>query len=499
MPARTPGKDEGEKQREFEASSDTRRDDKSAGILGRLKSRKKKEQVDSDDLPAGGWTVNDLMNEMQMLGLEPSGLGRFIVSLHKLAVSSGVDPSLLAGIIRDLSLLSEGKHVSIDQLRGKIQRLADERKDLIKQVSDLQEKKGALEAELGEKKNEHREGKESLSEFLHLRTQLKANGIALDDLSRLSSMIASAKQAGYDSSSIISLLSDIKSAKEKKITAATELDQLLDSKRIAQQRALALEQEIAEKQKILDSADTLARLGFGTKELDDLGAAIRMISKTRNIDEVSAKDRLIADLQSYYANDQELRSRLRTLESLLREKEDKFTMLESDFQNEKAVLDNANKLISAGLDEKWLMKLRSIIDSYGIDIDALARELQTRKDLSTSIEGLVKTKKALEEEERLLRQKVVAAEDQRIKTLSLINDLIVNAPRAAGPQQKHLDDIKRVAVSGDNSEFLISAQKAIEIIRAKLPSGSPAKLVLEHALLALRLEPTRKDQDDNYS
>lgn len=493
MPARTPDDESGEKQPEHKTGVKARRDDKNAGIFGRLKSRKMQGQHEPGRPTADSWTVNDLMNEMQMLGLEPSGLGRFIVSLHRLAVSSGVEPSVLASIIKDLSLLSEGKHVPIDQLRTRIQGLAQEQKGLARKVSELQEKKVALEAELGEKQNEQRAGKESLSEFLHRKRQLEENGISLDDLSRLYSIMTSAKEAGFDSSAVISLLSDIKSTREKKTLAETQLDEILDSKRIAQQRAFALEQEIAENQKILESADSLAKLGFGTKDLDGLSAAIRMISKTRNLDEVSAKERLIADLQSYYANDHELRTRLLTVESLLREKEDKFNLLESDFQNEKALLDSASKLISAGLDEKWLLKLRNIIDSYGTDIETLAKELEIRNALSTSIEGLVKTKKALEEEEKLLRQKVVAAEDQRIKTLSLINNLIVNTSRATGAQQKQLDDVKRVTVSIGDPEFLISAQKAIELIRAKLPPGSPARLVLEHALLALRLESTRDE------
>jgi hypothetical protein len=489
MPARTPENEKGEKQPGFKASTNER----NGGIFGRLRSKKKQGRLDPDKLSAEGWNANDLMNEMQMLGLEPSGLGRFIVSLHKLAVSSGVDASVLASIIKELNLLSEGKHLTIDQVRKKIQHLADEQKDLTKKVSELQEKKGVLEAELGQKQNDQKDGKESLSEFLHQRTQLEENGITLEDLSRLSSIVTSAKQMGYDSAAIVSHLSEFKSAQEKKISAEAQLEQLLDSKRIAQQRALALEQEIAEKQKILTSADTLARLGFAAADLDDLSAAIRMISKTRNIDEVSAKDRLVADLQSYYANDQELRTRLRIVESLLREKEDKFNLLESDFQNEKAVLDYASKLISEGLDEKWLGKLRIIIDSYGTDIDSLAKELETRNALTSSIEGLVKTKKALEEEERLLRQKVVAAEDQRIKTLSLINDLIVHAPRPNVHQQKHPDTFRHVVASAENPEFLVSAQKAIELIRAKLPANSPARIVLEHALLALRLESSRKE------
>jgi hypothetical protein len=493
MPGRDPEDEKGEKSSGLKASADARRDKRIHGIFGRIKSKKGRGQIDADGLSGKRWTVNDLVNEMQMLGLEPTGLGRFIVSMHKLAVASGVEPTILASIIKDLNTLSGDKPVPIGQLRKKIQQLADEQKLLTKTVSDLMEKKGILEAELAKKGNEKNEDMESQTEHIEVTKRLQESGISFDDLARLSSMLASAKQFGYEPSAIVNLLSDFEAVQKKKHSVEAQLEQLLDSKRIAQQRTLALEQEIEEKKKLLGSADALSRLGFGVKDLDDLSAAIRMISKTRNIDEATAKERLVTDLQSYYANDQELRGRLRTLESLLHEKEDKFTLLESDFHNEKALLDTTSKLIASGLDEKWLLKLRSVIDSYGTDIDSLAKELQTRNSLSASIEGLAKTKKALEEEEMLLRQKVVAVEDQRIKTLSVINDLIVHTPHATRQVEKQLDAIKQVAASAENPEFLVSAQKAIEIIRSKLPSGSPARLVLEHALLALRLESTRRD------
>jgi chromosome segregation ATPase len=488
MPARKPDDENVGKRSETGAGS-VDHGKENIGILGRLKPRRKPRTASGDRLPEQ-WTVNDLMNEMQMLGLEPSGLARFILSLHKLAVASGVDPSVLASIIKDLSSLSEGKQVSIGQVRTKIQQLASEKGNLAQKISELQAQKDELEAELANRQNEVKVDSKEFLDYSDHRKKLEAVGISFDDLSLLVSMVVSARQAGYDSATIIRTLSDLKSKQDEIGHLESELDKVLGSKRNAQQRLATLEQEIAEKQDILSAEASLAKLGFGQKDLEDLSAAVRMISKTRNIDEASARDRLLADLQSYYANDQELRSRLRTLESLLREKEDKFNLLESDFQNERAVLDNASKLISAGLDEKWLSKLRNIIGSYGTDIDTLAQELKVRDSLNASIEDLRRTRKTLEDEERLLRQKVVAAEDQRIKTLSLINDLILHPPRPPATTQP--DVAKEIVSFIDDKDFSKSAQKAIELIREKLPPDSPARLVLDHALLALRLESSRK-------
>jgi DNA repair exonuclease SbcCD ATPase subunit len=492
MPATDPEDEDHKKRSGSKTSSADHGKAKNTGILGRFKPKRKARVGLNGDVPEQ-WTVNDLLNEMQMLGLEPSGLGRFILSLHKLAVASGVEPSILASIIKDLSSLSEGKQISIGQVRAKIQQLAAEQKNLSQKVSELQAQKGALETELATRQNEMKTETKASEEFRQYRKQLEAEGISVNDFSLLASMIASARQAGYDAGSIVGILSDIKSKRLEIGTLETELEKLLDSKRNAHQRLSALEQEISEKQETLSAAANLEKLGFMYKDLEDLSASIRMISKTRNIDELSAKKHLVADLQSYYANDRELRARLGTLESLLREKEDKFNLLESDFQNERAVLDNANKLISSGLDEKWLSKLRTIIDSYGTDIDSLAKELQTRDNLNTSIADLRKTRKALEDEERLLRQKVVAAEDQRIKTLALINDMIIHPPKGPAVYEARTNVVKLITPSMDQKNFLNSAQKTIELLRDKLPSDSPARLVLEHALLALRLESTRKD------
>ncbi|MGH9991239.1 MAG: hypothetical protein ACREAZ_01145, partial [Nitrososphaera sp.] len=77
--------------------------------------------------------VTKLFEEMQRLGLEPAGLGKFIASLHKLAVASGVSPENLALVIKEVSELSEGKQMSIAQTKRHIQNLSERQKLLQKE------------------------------------------------------------------------------------------------------------------------------------------------------------------------------------------------------------------------------------------------------------------------------------------------------------------------------------------------------------------------------
>lgn len=461
-------------------------------IFRRLKVKGNPDRTVSRDGLAGTKDISKLAKEMQRLGLEPVGLEKFIISLHKLAVASKVDPQALASLIKDLSALSEGRRLSVEQIRAEIRQLSNERAEVAKKVADLQEQKAGLEGELSKREHDTVGKKESFSHFLAIQEQLKDHGVSMDDISSLLSMIAGAAQLGHKPSEISHLLSDMERARAEKSDAEAELERLLDAKRTAQQKMLALEEEVAGKQKLLDSAKALGKLGFEPKDLEEVSSMASMIARTRGIDDAAARQRLMSDLQSYYANDQELRTRLRTLEALVREKEERISMLGADLRNEKAVLENASKLISAGLDEQWLIKLRSIIDAYGSDLDTLAEELRVRKGLSASIDELAKTKRALEEEERLLRQRVVAAEDQRLKTLTKINELIVNTSKPRTNQGAQVvGPIKSAGLREGNQEFLEYAQKAIELIRAKLPDDSPARVVLEHALLALKLEPKR--------
>ena len=450
--------------------------------------------------------VSELVKEMQRLGLEPAGLGKFIASLHRLAVASGVSPGNLASAIRDVGALSQDKHLSLAQTRRHVQQLAEKQKALTIAIADLEKKKGALEVEMGLKRLERSTTRESLSEFEEVKQELESHGLSLTEVSRLISLIESAKELGYDSEAITDSLTNLKSQEIARSELRSEIESLLETKKNAQDRLLALEKEISQNQQMLRSADELKKLGFDFSDLEELGSAIRMIAQTRNLEEPDARNQLLSDLQGYYANDQELKKRIRVLESLLEQKEEKFKMLETDYQNERAVLESTKKLISGGVDGQWLDKLRTVMDSYGIDMGMLESELKNRQGLKASIDELSRTKKALEEEERLLHQKIVAAEDQRLKTLSLINDLIVN-PKSISPQKQpvharqdarviepgQLRDLIRVA-NGEvvnNSDFIVSARKAIDIINSKLPKGSPARLVLEHALLALRREADR--------
>ncbi|HEY8110747.1 MAG TPA: hypothetical protein VIG05_07765 [Candidatus Nitrosotenuis sp.] len=483
-----------------------------ANIFNKLRNKKSEKDspaTDSTDVASGSkvaFDVSDLVKEMQRLGLEPAGLGKFIASLHRLAVASGVSPENLASTIRDVGALSQDKHLSLAQTRRYAQQLAEKQKALTIAIADLEKKKEALEVEMGLKQLDRSTTRESLSEFEEVKQKLESHGLSLAEVSRLIALIESAKELGYDSAAITDSLANLKSQELARSELRDEIESLLETKKNVQDRLLALEKEISQNQQILRSADELKKLGFDFSDLEELGSAIRMIAQTRNLDQSDARNQLLSDLQGYYANDQELKKRIRVLESLLEQKEEKFKMLEADYQNERAVLESTKKLISGGVDSEWLGKLRAIMDSYGIDMGMLESELQNRQGLKASIDELGRTKKALEEEERLLHQKVVAAEDQRLKTLSLINDLIVN-PRSISPQKQpvHAGQDVRVGEPGqlrdliraangevvNNSDFIISARKAIDIINAKLPKGSPARLVLEHALLALRREADR--------
>ena len=476
--------------------SDSNKDDESKREIDLGWQRHDSKTKSSEDKDA-----KKLLQEMKRLGLDTSGLRKFTLSLHKLAVASGVSSARLTGIIKELDALCEGKKISLTQASDYIQQLAERQRMLLTATEDLENRKKSLEVQVSLKELEYSASKDTMSEFARIKQDLHKRNLSFTDLWKLIALITAAEQMGYASSVIIDVLSDLKSKEQKKKEIDTEIESLLNSKRTLQDKLLGIEQEISDRQQTLKSAEELRKLGFDFKDLDALQSAIRMISQTRNIDITAAKTQLLSDLEQYYANDHELKKRIRIMESLLKEKEEKFNMLEADYQNEKAILDNAKQLISSGLNEQWLKKLQTLIDAYGIDLDSLAGELKQYQSLKSTIDELQRTKTTLEEEERLLRQKVVAYEDQRLRTLSLINQLIVRSSRtspyqASAPspmRQAERDELSELMRAANNEDidvekFRISAQKAIDIICSKLPKNSPARLVLEHAQLAFKRE-----------
>ena len=476
--------------------SDSNKDDESKREIDLGWQRHDSKTKSSEDKDA-----KKLLQEMKRLGLDTSGLRKFTLSLHKLAVASGVSSARLTGIIKELDALCEGKKISLTQASDYIQQLSERQRMLLTATEDLENRKKSLEVQVSLKELEYSASKDTMSEFARIKQDLHKRDLSFTDLSKLIALITAAEQLGYASSVIVETLSNLKSKEEKKKEIDTEIESLLNSKRTLQDKLLGIEQEISDRQQTLKSAEELRKLGFDFKDLDALQSAIRMISQTRNIDITAAKTQLLSDLEQYYANDHELKKRIRIMESLLKEKEEKFNMLEADYQNEKAILDNAKQLISSGLNEQWLKKLQTLIDAYGIDLDSLAVELKQYQSLKSTIDELQRTKTTLEEEERLLRQKVVAYEDQRLRTLSLINQLIVRSSRtspyqASAPspmRQAEKDELSELMRAANNEDidvekFRISAQKAIDIICSKLPKNSPARLVLEHAKLAFKRE-----------
>jgi hypothetical protein len=439
------------------------------------------------------------LEELRRLGLEPASLKEFTISLHKLAVASGVSPNVLASVIKEVSDLCEGKKISLIQARKQIEQLRLHNDAILKEAEDVKKKKQSLEVDLRLKELEYSASIQTLSEYARIKKELAEHGLSFADISKLVTLINNAaEQAGPDSSVIVETLADLKSKQDKRKEIETEIENLINTKRTLQDRLLTLEQEISTRQQILNSADEVKKLGFDFKELDKLKTAIKMIAQTRNIDVASAKDHLLSDLEGYYADDHELRKRIRILESLLQEKEDKFKMLEEDYQNEKVILDNVKKLISDGFDRQWIEKLQMLIDAYGANLDLLSEELKQHQGLKASINELQQKKRTLEEEERLIRQKVVAVEDQRIRTLSLIKDMMMLKSSASiqthQPKEGELSELIRAAQGDDiidEGKFKMSARKAIDIICSRLPKNSPARVVLEHARLALQFEDER--------
>lgn len=502
--------------------------------LGIFRKRKKKirpigaEESDSQSRALEGTTrsvidnqvaekisdVTKALEEMRALGLELGGLKEFTTSLHKLAVASGVAPNVLTSIIKEVNTLCEGKRISLAHAQKHIQELGNRKNTLVKEVEDLDKKKQSLQIDLSLKELEYSTSRQTLSEYLDTKKQLEEHKLSFKDISKLVTMINNAAEQNYDSSTIVKTLAELKLEHDNREEIETEIESLLDSKRTLQEKLLTLEQEIANRQKMIASAEELSKLGFDFQELDKLHSAIKMIAETRNMGLASARNQLLSDLEGYYANDHELRKRIRILESLLQEKEEKFKMLEGDYQNERAILDNAKKLISDGFDRQWIEKLQVVIDAYGIDLELLSEELKQKQSLKANINELQRTKVALEEEERLIRQKVVAVEDQRIRTLSLIQEMIkgttkssrVSATSSSTQTRQRADDAEIITIAGELGEliraaqgndinegkFKVSAKKAIDIICSRLEKNSPARVVLEHALIAFRYEEERK-------
>ena len=382
--------------------SDSNKDDESKREIDLGWQRHDSKTKSSEDKDA-----KKLLQEMKRLGLDPSGLRKFTLSLHKLAVASGVSSAKLTGIIKELDALCEGKKISLTEASDYIQQLVERQRMLLTATEDLGNRKKSLEVQVSLRELEYSTSKDTMSEFARIKQDLHKRNLSFTDLSKLIALITAAEQVGYASSVIIETLSNLKSKEEKKKEIDTEIESLLNSKRILQDKLLGIEQEISDRQQTLKSAEELRKLGFDFKDLDALQSAIRMISQTRNIDITAAKTQLLSDLEQYYANDHELKKRIRIMESLLKEKEEKFNMLEADYQNEKAILDNAKQLISSGLNEQWLKKLQTLIDAYGIDLGSLAEELKQYQSLKSTIDELQRTKTALEEEERLLREQLV--------------------------------------------------------------------------------------------
>jgi len=441
-----------------------------------------------------------VLRTLQKQGIELAKFDSFLGDIAEVWKASGFSSEGFQDMIKQIHQLSKNEAISISQLPDYVQKLQDSRKNLEAEISEMERKKQILESTSKEIETEFSQKKVALDEFSQIKERLMQFGLSVDNVRELAEIVNNAQKLGYDSSMIIRILSNIESAEKEKDVLDLENKKRLELQEQLRAKLLSIEQMIEANKETIDLLEKLDKLGFGEEDFKELSSLIEAIAANESIENSAAKNNLIEYFKVYNNDKQQIQQEIDNLNAELDRKQLELGALESTYLQNKNIADIIERLQSRGFNETILAKLGVIVDLHGIELDSLTQDLQTYGSLRRSIRELTRSKVVLEEEERLLRHKLVATEDQRQRLLTIINETLrssasksTNSTSTTIVYDKEVGDLKHLirASKGEDvslDELKVSTEKAIDIVCEKLASRSITKAFLQHAKRALEYE-----------
>jgi hypothetical protein len=158
-----------------------------------------------------GFKVATLMNR---LGVNEDMFESFMSEVYDRCKNLGLMPENIASYLTDL--LEFSKKVPFSQISDYIQHKTDEKKRLEQETERLKDQKQTLLSRISELETLHTSDLEDmkmtderLKWFSNLKEECARNGIAVDDIGKLTKVIKGAKELGYDPVNVTSQISNL--------------------------------------------------------------------------------------------------------------------------------------------------------------------------------------------------------------------------------------------------------------------------------------------------
>jgi chaperonin cofactor prefoldin len=394
-----------------------------------------------------------VVKRLRDLGIDESKFADFIHSAYTDAVEQGLKPEEFVDSCTELRrlrrLTGKGYSVILEDFKTKHEvneKLNVENRELEKERRGL---KNLLLQEMREKNTTL----ETLKWFDETRKALKNNGVEVEELEKLSTLLVNVSEKSYDTKDVINFYSVTRDLEDQKSLLETSICSLTSEEASLKERSEALTEIISGNQDIVDSISEIKSMNLSVENINEILEKVTEVSSLHGMNRKEALDKFISEIDLQYEaklgyeNEvNRLQSRTSRLNDKISDLEAHLQRLENVFAEKKEIYDRLTSLNDRGVKNEDLVHWDEIIRETEIDLVTIRRDIAQLGGLRQWFDRKFQEKSKIESEIKSLNREIETFRNQKenyeAELTSLTTGVLAEAKRELERLPGIIDDLR---------------------------------------------------------
>ena len=369
---------------------------------------------------------------MQRLGIIEEQFESFMADIYNRCQRLEVGPDQIENYLKEIIKLSKIVFPSeipnyLQTQKKEIENLREKNENLQQEISESNIQKAIIEGKLNSLLNKCNISREAITWYTNSKQELENAKISINDISLFSQCISILKSQGYDVSKIL-----------KKFTEFKNIDDLQDFQQTTTNiHRSNLEKLLSEEKHLHGQINThrlrisqikqLESMGFGLKEFRIMYDKINEIANAHNFDYGITVEKFLNDLDNYddYST---LKDKVEILKQEISSLNTQISNQKKNIYAQQNIGSALQNLLKMGLSETDVLKINSIVSSYGFDYYNINKDMLNKQSLITDLYAYRNIKLAVRENEikkSQLSSRITELENQKANLHYYLNFLIM--------------------------------------------------------------------------
>jgi hypothetical protein len=335
---------------------------------------------------------------MIKMGVKEDNFESFILDIYNRCKDLGLLPEVIADHLKDLVEFTKTT-MPLLQLPNYLKQKADEKKKLEQEIQKLKGQIELLSLEKFDSENRRDVSLETenmtaseLKWYSQLRTELRKDGIPVDDISKFAKTVNGIRQYGYDVGKVTSEFSDSESRRIDHKLIQDSMLALEKKYNYLKQQSSLLEFEVNSHSQTISVYKHLEDIQFGLKQLKLLWHTINEIAAANNIPPHEASQKFYKDIEEQYDNKLGFESKVEKLQFEVTRLSQEESKLRMQVQSQPLVGPVLIRLIQSGVKEQDIINMASLLErnigGSSIDMQLLITKLDKYGGIKSNIQKL---------------------------------------------------------------------------------------------------------------